>query len=293
VSTGGLWRSTQQYQSQPRPDEAPLRQRLRELAEQRRRFGAPRLHVLLRREGWTGTHKRTERLYRAEGLALRRRKHPKRAAGICVTLPLPTRPTERWSMDCLHDRLEDGRRFRVLTMVDDYSRECPALVADTSLTGARVVQVLDAWPRRRGCPSASRLIMGRSVPGAPWRPGRTGGGIQLPFIEPGHPTQNAYVESFNAIGCVELFDPRLDKTDRFGLLNSQFDPADMAFEAALTTSRKGVGVAQVAQESASGHWFRERRSLVLILVRGGSQRPTSAMAPQTQQWDEALQRVFR
>ena len=87
-------------------------------------------------------HKRTERLYREEGLALRRKRHRKRAAGVRVVRPSPTRSNERWSMDFLHDQLGNGRRFRVLPMVDAYSREAPAMVADTSLTSARVVEVL-------------------------------------------------------------------------------------------------------------------------------------------------------
>jgi len=192
----GLWRSTQQYRPH-RADDSALRGRLRELAEQRRRFGAPRLHVLLRREGWTVNHKRTERLYRAEGLALRRKRHRKRAAGVRVLLPRPTRPTERWSMDFLHDRLEDGRRFRVLTMVDDYSRECPALVADTSLTGARVVQVLERLADTSGLPALITVDNGPEFAGSALDAWAYRRGIQLYFIEPGHPTQNAYVESFN------------------------------------------------------------------------------------------------
>lgn len=193
----GLGRSTQQYRPRPRLDEVALRSRLRELAEQRRRFGAPRLHVLLRREGWAVNHKRTERLYRAEGLALRRRRHRKRAAGVRVTLPAATRPTERWSMDFLHDRLEDGRRFRVLTMVDDYSRECPALVADTSLTGARVAQVLERLAESRGLPALITVDNGPEFAGSALDAWAYRRGIQLHFIQPGHPTQNAYVESFN------------------------------------------------------------------------------------------------
>jgi len=193
----GLGRSTQQYRPRPRLDEAVLRRRLRELAEQRRRFGAPRLHVLLRREGWAVNHKRIERLYRAEGLALRRRRHRKRAAGVRVTLPAATRPTERWSMDFLHDRLADGRRLRVLTMVDDYSRECPALVADTSLTGARVVQILERLAEAQGLPRRITVDNGPEFAGSALDAWAYRRGIQLHFIEPGHPTQNAYVESFN------------------------------------------------------------------------------------------------
>ena len=192
----GLWRSTQQYRPH-RPDDRALRDRLRELAEQRRRFGAPRLHVLLRREGWAVNHKRTERLYCEEGLALRRKRHRKRAAGVRVTLPRPTRPNERWAMDFLHDRLADGRRFRVLTMVDAYSRESPAIVADTSLPGARVVEVLERLADTQGLPQGITIDNGPEFAGSALDAWAYRRGIQLHFIEPGKPVQNAYVESFN------------------------------------------------------------------------------------------------
>ena len=193
----GLWRSTHQYRGRPRADEPALRQRLRELAEQRRRFGAPRLHVLLRREGWTVNHKRTERLYRLEGLALRRKRHRKRAAGVRVTLPAPRQPNERWAMDFLHDRFATKRPFRVLTMVDEYSRESPAIVADTSLTGAKVVEVLERLADGRGLPQVITVDNGPEFAGTALDAWAYRRGIQLHFIEPGKPTQNGYVESFN------------------------------------------------------------------------------------------------
>lgn len=192
----GLWRSTWQYRVH-RPDDQALRGRLRELAEQRRRFGAPRLHVLLRREGWMVNHKRTERLYREEGLALRRKRHRKRAAGVRVTLLAPTRPNERWAMDFLHDRLTTKRPFRVLTMVDEYSRESPAMVADTSLPGARVVEVLERLAETHGLPQTITIDNGPEFAGSAVDAWAYRRGIQLHFIDPGKPTQNGYVESFN------------------------------------------------------------------------------------------------
>jgi len=170
---------------------------LRELAEQRRRFGCPRLHVLLRREGWVVNHKRVERLYRAEGLALRRKRHRKRAAGVRVTLPVPTRPNERWAMDFLHDRLATKRSFRVLTMVDEYSRESPAIVADTSLPGARVVEVLERVAETHGLPQTITIDNGPEFAGSAVDAWAYRRGIRLHFIEPGKPVQNAYVERFN------------------------------------------------------------------------------------------------
>jgi len=192
----GVWRSTQQYQPH-RADDSALRGRLRALADQRRRFGAPRLHVLLRREGWRVNHKRTERLYREEGLALRRKRHRKRAAGVRVTLPASTKSNERWAMDFLHDQLADGRRFRVLTMVDEYSRESPAMVADTSLPGTRVVEVLERLAETHGLPRTLRIDNGPEFAGSALDAWAYRRGIQLHFIEPGKPTQNGYAESFN------------------------------------------------------------------------------------------------
>ncbi len=107
---------------------------MKELAQQRRRFGCPRLHVMLKREGLVVNHKRTERIYREEGLMLRkRRKSRKRGAVLRVEMPLAERANQRWSMDLVSDSLSGGRRFRVLTIVDDYSRECPATEVDTGV----------------------------------------------------------------------------------------------------------------------------------------------------------------
>ncbi len=192
----GLWRSTQQYQPH-RTDDHALRSRLRALAEERRRFGAPRLHVLLRREGWMVNHKRTERLYREEGLALRRKRHRKRAAGARVTLPPPTRRNERWALDFLQDRLASKRPFRVLTMVDEYSRESPAIVADTSLPGVRVVETLERLAETHGLPQTLRIDNGPEFAGSALDAWAYRRGIRLHFIEPGKPTQNGYAESFN------------------------------------------------------------------------------------------------
>ena len=142
-------------------------------------------------------HKRTERLYREEGLALRRKRHRKRAAGVRVTLPRPTRPNERWAMDFLHDRLATKRSFRVLTMVDEYSRESPTIVADTSLTGVRVVEVLERLAEGQGLPQVITVDNGPEFASSALDAWAYRRGIRLHFIDPGKPTQNGYVESFN------------------------------------------------------------------------------------------------
>jgi putative transposase len=122
-SVVGALRSTQCYRAR-RPDDSPLRMRLRELAAARPRFGCRRLHVLLRREGWHVNHKRTYRLYCEEDLAVRRKRPRKRLSHLRVTPLAPTGPNQRWSMDFVADSLHDGRKFRILTVMDVFTREC-------------------------------------------------------------------------------------------------------------------------------------------------------------------------
>ncbi len=124
-----------------RSDDAVLRLRLRELAQQRRRFGDRRLHILLLREGVKINRKKTQRLYTEEGLTVRKRKSRRRAVGARAPLPAVARPNERWSLDFVHDQLTSGRRFRVLNVMDDVTRECLAAVVDTSISGLRVARV--------------------------------------------------------------------------------------------------------------------------------------------------------
>jgi len=127
--------------------------RLRELASERRRFGYRRLHVLLTREGLIMNHKKLRRLYCEERLQVRRRSGRKRAVGTRTPMALPQGPNQRWSLDFVSDAFSDGRRFRILAIVDDFTRECLALIADTSLSGLRVVRALDALVAVRGCPA--------------------------------------------------------------------------------------------------------------------------------------------
>jgi putative transposase len=136
-----------------RPDDAAVRARLRDLASVRRRFGYRRLHILLTREGIVMNHKRFRRLYREERLQVRRRGGRKRALGTRAPMTLPQGANQRWSLDFLSDAFADGRRFRVLAIVDDFTRECLALVPDTSLPGLRIVRELDALIAVRGRPA--------------------------------------------------------------------------------------------------------------------------------------------
>jgi putative transposase len=147
----GCVRMTVRYHSR-RQDDADLRQRLRALAHERRRFGYRRLHVLLRREGFQVNHKRLFRLYREERLMVRRRGGRKRALGTRAPMLIPQWPNDRWSLDFVADQLIDGRRMRVLIVVDDCTRECLALVADTSISGIRLARELDRLLVERGKP---------------------------------------------------------------------------------------------------------------------------------------------
>ena len=192
----GRARASWRYRSQ-RSGEDELRARLRALAAERRRFGYRRLAVLLRREGWTVNHKRVYRLYRAAGLAVRRRKRKRVGAATRPALALPTRPNQRWSMDFISDALSVGRKFRSLNIVDDFNRECLAREVDTSLTGVRVVRVLERLREQRGLPQILVMDNGPEFAGRALDLWAYAQGVTLHFIEPGKPIQNAFIESFN------------------------------------------------------------------------------------------------
>lgn len=141
-------------------------------------------------------HKRTERIYHEEGLALRRKRRRKGAAGSRVMMPSPQRPNQRWSMDFVADSIVTGRRFRALAIVDDYSRECPVIEVDTSLGGARVVSVLERLAETRGLPNVITTDNGPEFAGRALDEWAYRKGVQLNFIRPGKPIENAYAESF-------------------------------------------------------------------------------------------------
>lgn len=189
-------RSTNRYQGQPDAN-GKIRIRLRELAAQRPRFGSPRLRVLLLREGYQVNHKRVERLYREENLSLRRKRKRKRASATRVRTNTPDQINQRWSMDFILDTLTSGRHFRCLTIVDDFSRECPGLYADTSITGHKVAQFLDQLAQGRGLPEVLCLDNGPEFAGTVLDQWAQEKGIKLQFIRPGKPVDNAFVESFN------------------------------------------------------------------------------------------------
>jgi putative transposase len=152
---------------------------------------------MLKREGLVINHKRTERIYREEGLMLRRKRRRKGIAGLRVTIPVPERPNENWSMDFVSDSIVTGRRFLALTIVDNYSRECPAIEVDTSLGGAKVVSILDRLAETRGLPEVITLDNGPEFIGKALDEWAYRRGVKLNFIHPGKPIENAYAESFN------------------------------------------------------------------------------------------------
>jgi putative transposase len=184
------------YRSRRVGDTDVVRLRIRALAHRRRRFGYRRLHVLLRREGWRMNHKRFRRLYREEKLQVRQRGARKRALGVRAPLALPHGPNERWSLDFVSDCFSDGRRFRILAIVDDFTRESLALVPDTSLSGIRVARELDALIARRGRPKSCVSDNGTELTSKAilkWSQTR---GVDWHYIAPGKPQQNAFIESF-------------------------------------------------------------------------------------------------
>jgi len=175
-----------------------LGQRLCDLAAERRRFGYRRLGVLLRREGIVANHKRIYRVYAAAKLQVRKRVKRRVALGRGEAIALATRPNSRWSLDFVHDTLRNGRRIRTLTIVDDYTRESLAIEVDTSISGSRVVRVLDRIAMERGAyPQTLVMDNGTELTSLAMLAWASTTRVQLHYIAPGKPTQNAFIESFN------------------------------------------------------------------------------------------------
>ena len=205
--TVGCCRMTVRYAS-TREDDAVLRDRMKAIAHERRRFGYRRIHVLLRREGLRINHKRLFRLYREEKLAVRKRGGRKRAIGTRAPMLVPHMPNERWSLDFVSDQFTDGRRFRVLTVVDDCTRECLALVADTSLSGQRVARELNHLLVQRGAPRMIVSDNGSELTSNAILAWADKAQVGWHYIAPGKPAQNAFIESFNG----KLRDEKLNET---------------------------------------------------------------------------------
>jgi putative transposase len=189
---------TSWYRRSTAKDQGPLRLRIRELAQQRPRFGFNRIWVLLRREGWKVNLKRVRRLYRLDGLQIRmrvrRRKHIALHRGPA---PAPTGPTERWSMDFVHDALADGRPFRVLTVVDQWSRQSPILEVASSMSGQSVGAALERAIAEDAAPRSITVDHGTEFMSRALEDWAFARGVQLDFIRPEKPVENAFIEAFN------------------------------------------------------------------------------------------------
>ena len=247
----GMDPKTYRYESR-RPDDAGIRKRLRELAEQRRRFGYRRLHILLAREGIRLNHKKLYRIYREERLTVRKRGGRKRALGTRAPLLLAWNRNQRWSLDFVADALADGRRFRILAVVDDFSRECLARVVDTSLSGVRVARELDRIVELRGRPRMLVSDNGAELTSNAilrWQQER---GVGWHYIAPGKPMQNGFVESFNG----RLRDECLNEHLFAGLAEARRIIAEWRYDYNTTrphTSLDGLTPNQFAARPNWGH----------------------------------------
>lgn len=192
-----IGRSTARYAARRR-DDAPIRTRLCVLAGEKRRYGYRRLYVLLRREGVLVNHKCVERIYREEGLSVRKRKRKRVAAGVRLPAVPAMQPDQVWSLDFVSDALAWGRKLRMLTVVDTYTRESLAIEVDTSLSGVRVARVLDrVITERSALPAEIVMDNGPELTSKALDQWAYDRGVHLRFIAPGKPQQNGFVESFN------------------------------------------------------------------------------------------------
>ncbi|MGY3116656.1 IS3 family transposase [Bradyrhizobium sp. 215_C5_N1_1] len=205
-----------------RPPDTELRGHLRELANARRRFGYRRLFVLLRQQGEPSGRNRIYRLYREEGLSVRKRRARRRAVGTRAPILVEARPNARWSLDFVHDQFASGRRFRVLNIVDDVTRECLAAIPDTSIQGRRVARELTALINQRGKPGMIVSDNGTEFTCNAMLAWSEENKIDWHFIAPGKPMQNGFCESFNG----RMRDELLNETLFFGLDHARAKIAD-------------------------------------------------------------------
>lgn len=191
-------RSSYSYKKKLKPDEEEIRNKLKELAEKKPKYGCPMLHVLLRREGYMINHKRTERIYVDEKLSLRRkRKRRKTASMYRSEIPVAQRRNHIWSMDFVSDAASGSRKLKMLTVVDTFTRKCLDIVVDTSINGHRVCRILDEITEKEGKPEMIIVDNGPEFSGRALDEWAYRKGVKLYFIRPGKPVENAYIESFN------------------------------------------------------------------------------------------------
>jgi putative transposase len=252
-------------------DDGDLRERMKAIAHERRRFGYRRLHVLLRREGYVVNHKRLFRLYREEKLAVRRRGGRKRAIGTRAPMLVPSAPNDRWSLDFVSDQLTDGRRFRVLTIVDDCTRECLALVADTSLSGVRVARELDRLMSERDKPKMVVSDNGSELTSNAILAWADASGVDWHYIAPGKPMQNGFIESFNG----RLRDELLNETLFTSLAQARVALANWRTDYNIHRPHSGLGW-QTPFEFA--RTFTPRRDTALRSMMGSAPLPVAQSA---------------
>lgn len=203
----GQERTTQRRRGNSRQrTDSSVETRLLTLAREHQRWGCHQLHDQLRLEGYAVNHKRTERLYRQHGLALRRRRRHRLPVEARKPLLQPIHPNLCWSLDFMGDSLADGRGYRTLNVIDDYARDALAIEIDLSLTARRVVRVLGRLCDAHGQPEAIRSDNGPELHSALLQEWATRRGIRWNFTQPGHPEQNAYVERFNGTYRREVLD---------------------------------------------------------------------------------------
>lgn len=263
----GCCRMTIRYRC-TRSQDGVLRERMIALARERRRFGYRRLHVLLKREGHHVNHKKLFRLYREERLAVRRRGGRKRAIGTRAPMLVPLGPCQRWSLDFISDQLEDGRRLRILAVVDDCTRENLALVVDTSLSGARVARELDRLITEHGKPTMIVSDNGSEFTSNAILAWADRVRVEWHYIAPGKPMQNGFIESFNG----RLRDELLNETLFSSLAHARAKLGLWRTDYNTARPHSQLGWSTPAEFAAT---FEPRRALALRSVNGSAPAPVA------------------
>lgn len=184
------------FEKQPKDDHLIV-DRIKELLAERPRFGCPRVHLVLRSEGLVRNHKKTERIYYSNGLQLKKRRPKRKIYKPENPLPPLVKANSRWSLDFVHDNLVSGRAIRILTIIDEWSRECPAMEVDTSLSGHRVVRALEKLKLERGIPEEIGVDQGPEFISKALTKWAADNGVRLHYATPGNKNENAFIESYN------------------------------------------------------------------------------------------------
>ena len=265
-----------------RPPDTDLRERLRKLANERRRFGYRRLFILLRREGEPSGINRIHRLYREEGLSVRRRRARRKAVGTRAPILVEAKANARWSLDFVHDQFANGRRFRILNIVDDVTKECLGAIPDTSISGRRVARELAAIIDRRGKPGMIVSDNGTEFTCNAMLAWCKDMNVNWHFIAPGKPMQNGFVESFNG----RMRDELLNETLFFDLVHARQAISEWTADYNLQRPHSSLGyltpAAFAANLTATGDQLRKpdqlRRSPVAQPASDGAKSAVALIA---------------